>query len=143
MAHNPGNGVQVKPAGPKETLEWLNAHAGQTIRISASDHSFSLVGRPRKVEELDACSTVVHQCEFEADGEGLSVALTLHDDTLAVHATGGESPSGAPTLSVSWSLPYSRVKLDIAKAPPPPRKKEAESPEPDHSPYELLHTRTD
>jgi len=76
-------------------------------------------------------------------GNGVQVKPAGPIETLAVHATGGESLAGAPTLSVSWSLPYPRVKLDIAKAPPPPRKKEAESPEPDHSPYELLHTRTD
>lgn len=113
----------------------------------------NLVGRPHKVEELDACSTIVHECDLDAGIEGLHIALSIHDDTLAVHLTGGEEgsePHRRPlSLSASLSLPYGQFEMSaldetsVSSRDTPPEPNDSEASEPDFSPYELLHTRTD
>jgi hypothetical protein len=130
--------------------DWLEAHAGRRIRLSSAGSTLSVVGIPDGVTELDACSTEVHYGELETDLPAVQVALTLHEDVLALHVRVGAPDaggSGDAALSLPLSVPYQQLRLEpvpaagAATPAHPPRHPHPQHPEEaPPSPYELLHT---
>ena len=140
----------------EEVSDWLEAHAGRRIRLSSAGSTLSVVGTPDGVTELDACSTEVHYGELDTGLPAAQVALTLHEDALALHVlVGMPDTPGAPggggdgdaALSLPLSVPYEQLRLESIPAagtvtqtpqPRPPHPQDPEEAPP--SPYELLHT---
>lgn len=92
-----------------EVIEWLNGHRGKTVLIQAKGTALKVAGRSNGVDEIDACGVKIFECELMTGMPGLRVALSLHDDTLSLHALG--SPEGDSVFSLPLSLPYGEVRL--------------------------------
>jgi hypothetical protein len=126
-----------------DVTAWLNARKGQRVCVTSPGTTLRIVGRTDGIEELDACSTDVFHGELHSDLPGLQISLTLHDDALALLLLAVGKGGRAGNLSLPLSVPYERLRLDIAEAsalgtddrPQDPAARE----EPDFSPYELLH----
>ena len=116
---------------------WMNVHKGQLVRLTCPGTTLRLVGRSDGIEQVDACSTDVFLGELRTDLPGVQIALTLHDEVLAVHLLAGTPQGRNVQVSLPLSIPYERVRLDPADAPEHPEGVGRE--EPEFSPYELLH----
>ena len=127
---------------------WMNVHKGQLVRLTCPGTTLRLVGRSDGIEQVDACSTDVFLGELRTDLPGVQIALTLHDEVLAVHLLAKGDAPGAGQVSLPLSLPYDRLRLERADAPEAGAARGPGRPgakeEPDFSPYELLQfTRSD
>jgi hypothetical protein len=121
----------------KSVIAWLNAHDGQRVRLTCPGTTLRVVGITDGIEELDACSTDIYHGELRTDVPGLQIAVTLHDQGLALHLMASGDAEGLAPVSLPVSIPYDRVRLDPADAPE--HRQEAAREEPEFSPYELLH----
>lgn len=115
---------------------WLNAHEGQLVRLTSPGTTLRVVGVTDGIEELDACSTDVYHGELQTDAPNVQIAITLHDEALALHLLAGMEEGRTAQISLPLSIPYERVRLDPADAPEHPLEG---GEEPEFSPYELLH----
>lgn len=126
----------------KSVAEWLNAHHGRRVRLTAPGTQLRVVGVTNGIEKLDACSTDIYYGELQASLPAVQIALTLHDAELSLHLLIPGEAGGKPEVSLPHSLPYEQVRLEPAEAPEEgpalTRQKEAQE-EPEFSPYELLH----
>ncbi|HKJ00625.1 MAG TPA: hypothetical protein VKB51_19300 [bacterium] len=120
-------------ADRKAVSAWLNAHDGQRVRLTCPGSTLRVVGTTDGIEELDACSTDIYHGELRTGVPGLQIAVTLHDQGLALHLLAESPEGGKAPVSLPVSIPYDRVRLDPADAP------DHSPEEPEFSPYELLH----
>ncbi len=119
---------------------WLNVHKGQQVRLTCPGTSLRLVGRSDGIEQVDACSTDVYLGELRTDLPGVQIAVTLHDEVLAVHLLAKGGQPGAGQVSLPLSVPYDQLRLERADVPEAAAASEsAAKEEPEFSPYELLH----
>jgi hypothetical protein len=124
-------------ADRQSVTEWLNAHNGQRVRLTCPGTTLRVVGITDGIEELDACSTDIYHGELQTEVPNVQIAVTLHDEALALHLLGGTPEGRMVQVSLPLSIPYERVRLDPADAPEHPLGAGRE--EPEFSPYELLH----
>jgi hypothetical protein len=129
-------------ASRQDVTAWLNAHNAQRVRITCPGTTLRIVGVTDGIEELDACSTDIYHGELHIDVPNVQIAITLHDEALALHLLAGTPKGRMVQVSMPMRIPYERVRLDLADAPEHPLGASHE--EPEFSPYELLHfPRTD
>ena len=117
-------------------VDWLNAHARQTIRIGCAGSTLRIECVTEGIEELDACSADIPYGDLRTEMPGVHVAVTLHDDALSLHVLMGEGTGRRARLSLPLSVPYERLRLAPAGAP---EDGDPRAEEPEFSPYELLH----
>ena len=125
-------------ADRKSVAAWLNRHKGERIRLTSPGSSLRLIGITDGIEQVDACSTDVFLGDMRTELPGVQVAITLHDEVLAVQLLAKGDGPAAGQVSLPVSVPYRRLRLaraDEAEHPGAPAAKE----EPEFSPYELLH----
>lgn len=101
-------------ANRKAAIDWLNGHRGREIVIQAQGSTLKVVGRADGVESIDACGTRIYECELLTGMPGIQVAMSLHEDTLALHLLGNRSEDGGVVCSLPVSVPYDQVRFSIA-----------------------------
>jgi len=95
----------------KEVIKWLNGHQGQEIVVQAQGSTLKVIGRSQGVDEIDACGVKIFECELATILPGVRIAISLHDDTLSIHALGNPPGDERVVFSLPLSLPYEHVRL--------------------------------
>lgn len=95
-------------------IDWLNGHKGENICLQAHGSMLKVVGRSEGVDRLDACSTLVFECELITCLQGIQIAMSFHAESLALHLLGSESDNGPVFCSIPLSIPYDQVRLSVA-----------------------------
>ncbi len=94
-----------------EIIKWLNVHQGQEIIVQAHGSTLKVIGRPQGVDEIDACGVKIFECELATVLPGLRIAISLHDDTISIHALGNPPGDEQVVFSLPLSVPYDQVRL--------------------------------
>jgi hypothetical protein len=138
--HPPGELWGVNAMNREQVLAWFRAHRGRTIRLGRAGSTLKVIGRTQGVDEIDACSADILETELETGLPGVQVALTFHEDALALHLLVAQSGSKDVACSLPLSLPYEQLRLSEA-----PAGESGEGPEDqeEFSPYALLFARSD
>ncbi|MCH8075419.1 MAG: hypothetical protein IIC64_06315 [SAR324 cluster bacterium] len=94
-----------------EVIEWLNVHQGRDIVVQAQGSLLKVIGRSQGVDEIDACGVKIFECELATVLPGLRIAISLHDDTISIHALGSPPGDDRVVFSLPLSVPYDQVRL--------------------------------
>ena len=94
-----------------EVIEWLNVHQGRDIVVQAQGSLLKVIGRSQGVDEIDACGVKIFECELATVLPGLRIAISLHDDTISIHALGSPTGDDQVVFSLPLSVPYDQVRL--------------------------------
>lgn len=94
-----------------EIIRWLNVHQGQEIVVQAHGSTLKVIGRSQGVDEIDACGVKIFECELATALPGLRIAISLHDETISIHALGNPPGDEQVVFSLPLSVPYDQVRL--------------------------------
>lgn len=95
----------------REVIHWLNVHQGREIVVQARGSTLKVIGRSQGVDEIDACGVKIFECELATVLPGLRVAISLHDETISIHALGNPPGDKEVVFSLPLSVPYDQVRL--------------------------------
>ncbi|MDH5753057.1 MAG: hypothetical protein OEZ59_11670 [Deltaproteobacteria bacterium] len=95
----------------KNVLEWLRDRPDRMVRIGRQNCTLSLVGRMGEVEEIDACSTHIFECELDSGIEGVHISLVMHTHALGVHLLARRQDGGPAAISLPFTIAYPDVLL--------------------------------
>ena len=101
-------------ANRQAAIDWLNGHQGREIVVQAQGSTLKVVGRNDGVDSIDACSTRIYECELVTAMRGIQIAMSLHEDTLALHVLGNRPEDGGVVCSLPLSVPYGQVRFSAA-----------------------------
>ena len=94
-----------------EVIDWLNVNLNRDIVVQAQGSTLKVIGRSQGVDEIDACGVKIYECELSTGLPGLRIAISLHDDTISIHALGKPPGEEQVVFSLPLSLPYDQVRL--------------------------------
>ncbi len=98
----------------KQVIDWLNDNRGRDIVVQAQGSMLKLTGRSRGVDEIDACGVKIYECELDTELPDVHVAMSLHEDTVAIHVLGNRPGQKEAVFSLPLSFPYGAIQLSSA-----------------------------